>query len=136
MPLLGFTVFKDKILDGTKTQTIRKPRKNSIKAGDKLYLYWHPRQKACQKLGEAICTETFPILIFKDYWIGKQRLFISEHDGKMFMPTETERFKEIVVRDGFSNPEEMLQFFESHYPLPDVFQVIRWNRVSSVGGQK
>lgn len=128
-PLLGFTVFKEKILDGTKTQTIRKIRKNPIKVGDKLFLYWHPRQKDCEKLGEGICIETFPILIFEDYWFGKQRLFISEHDGKIFMPTETERFKEIVTRDGFSNPEEMLAFFKSYYPLPEVFQVIRWRNI-------
>lgn len=58
-PLLGFTVFKEKILDGTKTQTIRKLRKRPIKEGDKLYLYWYLRQKDCEKLGESICTEEF-----------------------------------------------------------------------------
>lgn len=132
MPLLGFTVFKEKILDGSKTQTIRKFRKYPIKKGDKLCLYWHLRQKDCEKLGDTTCIEVFPILIFKDYWIGEQRLFISEHDGKMFVPTETERFKEIVTRDGFKGPEEMLQFFESRYLLPEVFQVIRWRSLVEV----
>jgi len=52
--LLGFTKLKEKLLDGTKTQTIRKPRKHPIKKGDKLFIYWKLRTKECEKLGEAI----------------------------------------------------------------------------------
>ena len=51
MPLLGFTKLKDKLLDGSKTQTIRKPRKHPIQVGDKLYVYWKLRTKECEKLG-------------------------------------------------------------------------------------
>ncbi len=54
MPLLGFTVLKDKLLDGSKTQTIRLPRKRPFKQGDKLYIYWKPRTKQCEKLGEGV----------------------------------------------------------------------------------
>jgi len=57
MPLLGFTKLKEKLLDGTKTQTIRKPRKNPIKEGDKLFVYWKLRTKECEKLGEAVVTK-------------------------------------------------------------------------------
>ena len=57
MPLLGFTKLKDKLLDGSKTQTIRKPRKHPIKVGDKLYIYWKLRTKRCKKLGEATITK-------------------------------------------------------------------------------
>ena len=57
MPLLGFTKLKEKLLDGTKTQTIRKPRKHPIKVGDKLFVYWKLRTKECEKLGEAIVTK-------------------------------------------------------------------------------
>ena len=53
MPLLGFTVLKDKIVNGTKTQTIRVPRKHPLKTGDKLFVYWKPRTKQCEKLGES-----------------------------------------------------------------------------------
>jgi len=55
--LLGFTKLKEKLLDGTKTQTIRKPRKHPIKVGDKLYIYWKLRTKECEKLGEAIVSK-------------------------------------------------------------------------------
>jgi len=53
MPLLGFTKLLDKLLDGTKTQTIRKPRKHPLKVGDILHIFWKMRTKQCRKLGEA-----------------------------------------------------------------------------------
>jgi len=56
MPLLGFTKLKSKLLDGSKTQTIRKPRKYPLKVGDKLFVYWKLRTKECEKLGEARIT--------------------------------------------------------------------------------
>jgi len=56
MPLLGFTKLKEKLLDGSKTQTIRKPRKHPLKVGDKLFIYWKLRTKQCEKLGEAVIT--------------------------------------------------------------------------------
>lgn len=57
MPLLGFTVLKDKLLDGSKCQTIRRPRKRyDFKLGDKLYIYWRPRTKYTEKLGESVIT--------------------------------------------------------------------------------
>lgn len=57
MPLLGFTVFKDKLLSGKKTQTIRLPRKHPFHVGDKLYVYWKPRTRDCRKIGEATLVE-------------------------------------------------------------------------------
>jgi hypothetical protein len=58
MVLLGFTVFKEKLLDGTKTQTIRLPRKkHPFKVGDELQVYWRPRTKQCEKLFDAVVTK-------------------------------------------------------------------------------
>jgi len=57
MPLLGFTKLKRQLLNGSKTQTIRKPRKHPIRKGDKLFIYWKLRTKECEKLGEAIVTK-------------------------------------------------------------------------------
>ena len=59
MPLLGFSVFHDEAKNGIKRQTIRRHRKQPIKVGDTLYLYWHLRQKDCLLLRKAKCTETF-----------------------------------------------------------------------------
>ena len=57
MVLLGFTRLKEKLLDGSKKQTIRKPRKHPFKVGDKLQVYWMLRTKQCEKLGEAVITK-------------------------------------------------------------------------------
>ena len=62
MPLLSFSVFKDKILSGAKRHTIRARRKNPIKVGDKLYMWWKSRSpKEKEKLGEAKCIRVNPV---------------------------------------------------------------------------
>jgi len=45
MTAISFSVFKDSLLSGEKRQTIRKPRKNPIKVGGKLQIYWKQRQR-------------------------------------------------------------------------------------------
>lgn len=90
MPLLGFTKLKSKLLDGTKTQTIRKPRKHPLKVGDKLYIYWMLRTKECQKLGEAIITKI-------------KRKFVGEMTNRD------------AVLDGFNNYKELINaLYEMH----------------------
>jgi len=105
MPLLGFTKLKSKLLDGSKTQTIRKPRKHPLKVGDKLYIYWNLRMKSCEKLGEAIVTRV----------VRKPFCEICHKDA---------------VLDGFNNLHELLIAFEKmHEPRhDDLFDVIsfRW----------
>lgn len=51
MPLLSFSGLKHVplILNGRKAQTTRKPRKNPVKAGDNLYVYYKSRmRKTCE----------------------------------------------------------------------------------------
>ena len=48
---MSFSIFKEKLLDGSKCQTIRKPRKRPLKVGDKLYVFWKLRTKECERLG-------------------------------------------------------------------------------------
>lgn len=84
MPLIGFNVFREKLLSGQKTQTIRKFRKKPIKLGDGWIQLW-----------------------------------------KLLTPQQLD---ELIQRDGFENADEMLKFFITHYPLSEVFQVIRWNK--------
>ena len=126
MTLIGFTVFKDKILNGDKRQTIRKLRKHPIKVGDKLYLYWHLRQKDCEKLLETVCTEVFIIQISSEYWIGRQRIRIIKLVDGVWNPMSYKEQNEIATEDGFHNDVEMLSWFVAKYPLPETFQVIRW----------
>lgn len=47
MPLMSFSEPEhvSKLLEGTKRQITRRPRKNPLKVGDKLYCYYKSRQK-------------------------------------------------------------------------------------------
>ena len=105
MPILGFTVFKDKILDGEKCQTIRKARKVPIKVGGMLYIYWKLRTKQCEMLRVVKCTEVLR-LKFSD--------FCDDED--------------IARKDGFENATQMKEWFVKRYnPRPDdLFDIIRW----------
>ena len=110
MPLLGFTKLKKKLLDGSKTQTIRRPRKHPFKVGDKLYVYWKLRTKECEKLGEAKVTK-----------IVRKTL------GKMT--------REDAVKDGFDGVINLHSALISmhkirYYPFKEEFDVItfEWTR--------
>jgi len=138
MTYLGFTVFKDKLRDGSKRQTIRKLRKHPIVVGEKLYLYWHMRQKDCEKIAEATCTETFFITI--QYYPAfpttgdSPALRIDRHslpspwkDGRTLTDSEAD---DLARKDGFKDRWELgRMFFHMHEKSVDgnaIFQVIRW----------
>lgn len=112
MPALNFSVFREKIENGSKRQTIRLPRKRPIKVGDKLYLYWKMRTKSCRpilvksKTEPPICTVSYS-LTWSEIW---------DHADYM------------ARLDGFDSRATFLAFFEQHYhPEPDtLFDVIRW----------
>lgn len=130
MPLIGFTVFKDKIQNGAKRQTIRKLRKHPIKEGDRLYLYWHTRQKDCEKLGEAICIETYTISMS----IDQDRLCVIRLHGGLGNAhrLKFEQILELANDDGFRTVQEMKEWFlKTHSNLDgETFQVIRWRNLN------
>ena len=106
MPALGFNVFHDEVKNGKKHQTIRRHRKQPIKVGDTLYLYWHLRRKDCHLLRTAKCIETFT-----KPW---RELKVSE---------------DIAKRDGFKSAAEMCHWFKKSKGSPadeELFDVIRW----------
>jgi len=125
MALIGFTVFKEKIQNLEKRQTIRKLRKYPIKVGDKLYLYWKLRTKQCEKLMVTECTEHFLIYMTKDVSPFKTtyRLYLKEEDGQL-IPISTTKWVEIALKDGFKSDLEMFKWFDKR--LPNTFEVIRW----------
>ena len=129
MPLIGFTVFKEKILNGTKRQTIRKLRKRPIQEGDMLHLYWKLRTKQCEKLGISPCIEHFLINIQSEYWVGRQRMRILKFENDEYIPMFYKETLDIAVRDGFKDDVEMLLWFAERYPLPETFEVIRWGHL-------
>lgn len=111
MVLLGFTVLKDKLLDHSKCQTIRVPRKRPFKVGDRLQIYWFPRTMDSEKLGEAIVTKTE----------RKRALDLTEQDA---------------VLDGFKNLRKLKLALQFLHPYADgyaLFDIItfQWDSVKA-----
>lgn len=124
MPALPFSVFKEKILDGSKRQTIRAIRKRPIKVGDKLYLWWKQRTPDREKLGEANCINIAPITIRKDgYSIQSEKFFNS---GEF---TDYLSLSLMAIADGFKDWQELVEFFENSHGLPFEGVVIQWDSI-------
>ncbi len=131
MVAISFSVFKEKILDGTKTQTIRryKPQRyEQLKKKGALQLYWKQRTKECELLMRVGLQELF---IIKFTYRKENFAFYTYEDGAFHFdryatPTES---KEIITRDGFRNVRELFRWFFEHYG-PEMnstyFMVIRW----------
>jgi len=132
MALIGFTVLKEKILNGEKRQTIRKLRKRPVKVGETLYLYWHLRRKDCELLKVTKCIETFLIeMQFYEEWLdsGKPIWRVDQIMSNGTIATLMDhKVEDLAQRDGFANALEMMRWFtKKHGDLNNIiFQVIRW----------
>ena len=121
MPALSFSVFRDKIESGTKRQTIRAIRKNPIKSGDRLLMYWKQRSpKNCEKLGDAICTKVSDVIVMSNGVNFRKKFLISNLE-----------LNEFAIADGFDNWDQMLQFFDKNYGLPFTGVLIEWDSIKS-----
>ena len=90
-------VFK-KIREGIKCTTIRERAR--CKPGDQLQLYWHMRQRDCEKILDTVCREVAPILIYENY--------IILNGVKIQDPSELHY---LAVRDGFRDYDSFLKYF-------------------------
>jgi hypothetical protein len=117
MPAISFSsdAFRIKILEGKKRQTIRNPRKNPIKAGDSLHLFYKQRTSECMKLGIASC------LSVTDIEIHECCLYI----GGLAVCTE-QRMHEFAVADGFQDWEGLIQWFKVSEGKPFKGVLIKW----------
>jgi len=117
MPAISFSDadFRIKILDGKKQQTVRNPRKNPIKAGDLLHLFYRQRSPECMKLGIANC------LSVADIEIHECCLYI----GGLAVCTE-QRMHEFAVADGFQDWEKLIQWFKVSEGAPFKGVLIKW----------
>lgn len=146
--LIGFKKqFASKVLDGTKTQTIRKvsssPKAHVPKVGETLYLYTGLRTKYCQHLKDAVCTDTFPLSLayYPDHYgkpawrievpMVKGKEFFAEVAGRAVLSDS--RCDYLAVKDGFKDAAEMMAwFYKEHKDLLNPsdlkfnFRVIRW----------
>lgn len=120
MPLLSFSVFKDKILSGAKRRTIRAPRKIPIKVGDTLYMWWKSRSpKEKEKLGESTCIRVSPIKIEKKFTLCPDLSAIYRD------------IDEFAQADGFDNWQQMIEFFDKTHGLPFTGVLIEWDSIKS-----
>ena len=120
MPLLSFSVFKDKILSGAKRHTIRAPRKIPIKVGDKLYMWWKSRSpKEKEKLGESTCIRITPITI-TELGASCEDIGVKCHCLDLFAQC-----------DGFDNWQQMIEFFDKTHGLPFTGVLIEWDSIKS-----
>ena len=121
MPALSFSVFRDKILDGSKRQTIRGIRKRAIAAGDKLFLYWKQQSpKDCEKLGKATCTKAIPVRI------ERSRAVLTYPEVCDYEIVHLDKFAQ---DDGFDNWQQLIEFFEDTHGLPFTGVLIEWDGI-------
>lgn len=137
---------KEKLLDGTKSQTIRKIRKKPFKVGEKVQIYWKQRAKKQYTpifLREAIKLQrksnkgeyANPILFDSRYYKqidGSEKLFDAEITEIIPLRLSPHKqFREIAVRDGFKNRNDLEHYLGGTYPLTPYnhFEVIRWRRI-------
>lgn len=95
--------FIDPIVAGTKTQTIRAPRKSwHVRAGGKMQLYSAMRTKHCRAIGTATCLMVSPITIkFGDG-------LVSCGDELIYTKPALDAF---AVRDGFQSWADMKNYW-------------------------
>ena len=97
------------ILSGEKMQTVRRPRKRTIKTGELLHLYWKvrvaPTIKPIHKIGTAVCIEVVRMK-YSDFYCDD----------------------EFARADGFRDSHELREWFEGS-PLTRQYDVIRWRHL-------
>ena len=113
---LSILAFKEKVKSGAKCQAIaKKSRKNPIKAGDKLDLYWKQRSPESEKLGEAICKRIDSIEITASYF-SLPYIFASTMNV----------LNAFAIAYGFDNWNQLIEFFEETHGLPFKGVLIEW----------
>jgi hypothetical protein len=107
--------FADAIASGTKTQTIRAPRKNGhVEVGNPVQLYTGLRTKKVRKL-----RDPDPVCIRSTYChINEQGITFGNYP-----PTDLDQFARL---DGFANFDDMKNWFRETHGLPFIGQLIEW----------
>jgi hypothetical protein len=102
MYLLGFSVFKEKILSGEKRQTIRiLGKRRPPRVGEALRLYWHLRRRDCELLREAKC-------VYSEIWKWR----------------DLKDNEEIARLDGLFRA-----FFQRYKPIDDTEFIVNCNKM-------
>ncbi|MGE0605515.1 MAG: ASCH domain-containing protein [Pirellulales bacterium] len=117
--------FAPLIAAGTKSHTIRPPRKREILPGDLLSLRaWtdKPYRSAQAELRRAVCTKIGSIRLSQRDYRGVLLQEV-EIDGRLLHPDCAEK---LATRDGFSTLTEMLDYHREHFGLDRDLLLIDW----------
>lgn len=123
--ILSFSVFKEKIEDGTKTQTIRRYSEfqyNRFCNAKKYQLYWHNPRNGGKLIKEVEAAEkpfTIYFHLMGIHFCPKKSPYL---DQQNIAP-------DLFAPDGFSNVPEMWDWFKNKYGdilYQKPFMVIRW----------
>lgn len=112
MGLISCSVFKEKILDGSKPHTIR-ARKIPPEIGENLYLWWKPRTKEKEFLGVTVCTQVDSIVINPEW----NAVLINED------PLSNPAIATLAKNDGFDSLNDFWDFFNKE----TIGYLIHWN---------
>lgn len=112
MPAYSFQKqFVQKILDGSKTHTIRRRRKYPTKAGSFLSLYVGMRTKSCKLIAEVPCEMVEKIIVFP--W--KKEILIADQDERgQYRTMQPSVVVALAQRDGFDSVDAFFKFFERY----------------------
>jgi hypothetical protein len=98
--------FAEKIVAGTKTQTMRNPRKRHARPGDTLQLFTGLRTFRCRLIGTAVCTRVSPVVL--DFIEGEAVIGGSRFDT-------TDALDNFARTDGFADWSDLCGWFEGAY---------------------
>lgn len=108
--------FVPAILNGSKTQTIRRFRKRPIKIGERLYLFTGMRTKQCERIGQAICTHRYVVKI--------NRKGIDYGSNVVRDPAILDA---LAKMDGFNNWDDMRRWWILNNDLPFKGHLYMWD---------
>jgi len=114
---LKFSIFRDKVLSGEKTQTVRGMNKMQVGSGDTLNLIWVESSREPELIGTTVCTLVDAIAV--DY----QGIRVMSQAYKVF---DEEAAQAFAQADGFGSTKEFVGFIEANYGLPFRGVVIHW----------
>jgi hypothetical protein len=115
--------FVPKILAGEKFSTIRSKQRCNV--GDNMQLYTGQRTKACQKIGETVCTGIAMVEFLEppdDFWIAFPLSDNVFEDGV-----------QLYQMEGFANDEDMKGFFRTQYGLPYIGYLHKFKPLTAPG---
>lgn len=105
---LGQPINEKSFVARAKRQTIRAiGKRRHARPGETLQLYYGMRTARCVKIGDARCTETFPISIE----VGEKMLMVRVNGELMGFGAA----HEFSLDDGFDSPEDMLAFWQEEH---------------------